>query len=68
MTVESEAPVPDIAVTVAKPLFAGCKLPAVFHNTGAVQLYGAWMVPDDKDTSDARPWYPDPSDSAPWEL
>jgi len=59
IAVESDTPVKDIAVTVAKPLFAECKLPAVFQKTGAVQLYREWMVPDDKDTSDTRPWYPD---------
>jgi hypothetical protein len=59
IAVESETPVRDIAVTVAKPLFAECKLPAVFQKTGATQLYREWMVPDDKDSSEARPWYPD---------
>jgi hypothetical protein len=60
VAVESETPVKDIAVAVDKPLFAECKLPGVFEKTGAVQLYREWMVPDDKDTSAARPWYPDP--------
>jgi len=59
VAVESETPVKDIAVAVDKPLFAECKLPPVFQ-TGAVQLYREWMVPDDKDTSATRPWYPDP--------
>jgi len=60
VAVESESPVKDIAVTVDQPLFAECKLPAVFEKSGAVQLYREWMVPDDKDTSAAHPWYPDP--------
>ena len=60
VAVESESPVKDIAVAVDQPLFAECKLPPVFQKTGAVQLYREWMVPDDKDTSATRPWYPDP--------
>ncbi len=60
VAVESANPLKDITVTVAKPLFAESKLPPVFQKTGAVQLYREWMVPDDKDTSDSRPWYPDP--------
>jgi hypothetical protein len=60
LAVESANPVRDIAVAVAKPLFAECRLPPVFQKTGAVQLYREWMVPDDKDTSDSRPWYTDP--------
>jgi hypothetical protein len=60
VAVESEGPINDITVTVDQPLFAECKLPPVFRGTGAVQLYREWMVPDDKDTSPARPWYPDP--------
>jgi hypothetical protein len=59
VAVESATPVKDIAVTVSKPLFAECALPPVFK-TGAVQLYREWMVPDDKDKSPTRPWYPDP--------
>jgi len=60
VALESEAPVKDIAVTVDKPLFAECKLPPIYQKTGAVQLYREWMVPDDKDSSATRPWYPDP--------
>jgi hypothetical protein len=59
IAVESDAPLANITVAVAKPLFAECKLPAFFQKTGATQLYREWMVPDEKDTSDARPWYPD---------
>lgn len=59
VAVESDTPVKDISVTVAEPLFAKCKLPPVFQASGAVQLYREWMVPDDKDTGAARPWYPD---------
>ena len=43
-----------VNVSVAKPLFAGSKLPAVFEKTGAVQLYREWFV------TDGRGWYPDP--------
>ncbi|MCX6620793.1 MAG: hypothetical protein NTY38_06885, partial [Acidobacteria bacterium] len=60
VAVESEAPVKDIAVTVEQPLFAECKLPAIFAKSGAVQLLREWMVPDDKATGPNRPWYPDP--------
>jgi hypothetical protein len=60
VAVESDTPVKNIAVAVDKPLFAECKLPPVFQETGAVQLYREWMVPDEKITGDARPWYPDP--------
>ncbi|HUS05737.1 MAG TPA: hypothetical protein VMZ52_05560 [Bryobacteraceae bacterium] len=60
VAIESATPVKDLAVTVDRPLFGECKLPAVFQKTGAVQLYREWMVPDDKDTSAGRPWYPDP--------
>ena len=60
IAVESGTAVKDIAVTVDQPLFAECKLPPVFQKTGAVQLFREWMVPDDKDTSPTRPWYPDP--------
>lgn len=59
VAVESGSPLKDIAVTVDKPLFAGSKLPPVFRQTGAIQLYREWMIPDDKDTSPTRPWYPD---------
>lgn len=60
VAVESETPAKDISVKVDKPLFAECKLPPIFQTSGAVQLYREWMVPDDKDTSATRPWYPDP--------
>ncbi len=60
VAVESDTPLKDIAVTVDKPLFAECALPGIFRKTGAVQLYREWMVPDDKDASATRPWYPDP--------
>jgi hypothetical protein len=60
IAIESETPVNDIAVTVDQPLFAESKLPPVFQKSGAVQLFCEWMVPDDKDTSPTRPWYPDP--------
>jgi hypothetical protein len=59
VAIESEAAVKQIAVSVDEPLFAACKLPPVFQKTGAVRVYREWMVADDKDTSDARPWYPD---------
>ena len=60
VAVQSDTPVKDIAVSVDQPLFGECKLPPIFQKTGAVQLYREWMVPDDKDTSPTRPWYPDP--------
>lgn len=60
VAVESETPVKNIAVAIEEPLFAECRLPPVFAKTGAVQLYREWMVPDDKITGEARPWYPDP--------
>ncbi|MCC7342159.1 MAG: DUF4091 domain-containing protein [Bryobacterales bacterium] len=59
VAVESDTPVKDIAVTVDRPLFAECKLPPIFQETGAIQLYREWMVPDEKDTSPTRAWYPD---------
>lgn len=59
VAVESASPLKNIAVTVEKPLFASTKLPPVFQKTGAIQLYREWMIPDDKDTSPTRPWYPD---------
>lgn len=59
VAIESQTPAKQIAVTVDDPLFAACKLPPVFQKAGAVRIYREWMVPDDKDTSDARPWYPD---------
>lgn len=49
-----------IEVTIEKPLFGSAKLPAVFRQTGAVQLYREWFVPDDKQTAEPRGWYPDP--------
>jgi hypothetical protein len=59
LVVESSAPLSGVEVKVTKPLFSGARLPAVFRSTGAVQLYREWFVPDDKDTSATRPWYPD---------
>lgn len=49
-----------VQVKVAKPLFAGNRLPAVFERTGAIQLYREWFVPDDRQKSEPRGWYPDP--------
>ena len=60
VAVESESPVKDIAVrwTSRSSRNASCRLSS--RSSGAVQLYREWMVPDDKDTSPTRPWYPDP--------
>jgi len=60
VAIESETPVSNISVAVNRPVFAESKLPAIFQKTGAMQLYREWMVPDDKDTSAIRQWYPDP--------
>ncbi|MDP2999362.1 MAG: DUF4091 domain-containing protein [Bryobacterales bacterium] len=52
---------PDLAaveVKVAQPLFKSSKLPAIFQS-GAIQLYREWFVPDDKQTAEPRGWYPD---------
>ena len=49
-----------VSVAVDRPLFASSKLPAIFERSGAVQLYREWFVPDDKQTSEPRGWYPDP--------
>ncbi|MCX6621478.1 MAG: DUF4091 domain-containing protein, partial [Acidobacteria bacterium] len=47
-------------VKVSKPLFADAALPRILRNTGAVQLYREWFVPDDRQRSEPRGWYPDP--------
>lgn len=49
-----------VEVKVAKTLFPKSKLPPVFERTGAIQLYREWFVPDDKQRSEPRGWYPDP--------
>jgi hypothetical protein len=59
IAIESETPLQDITVSVDQPLFAECKLPPVFELSGAVQLYREWMVPDEKDRTPARRWYPE---------
>ena len=48
-----------VHIAMDKPLFASNKLPEIFR-TGAVQLYREWFVPDDKQTTEPRPWYADP--------
>ena len=60
LAIESASELRGIEVSVAAKLFGGIRLPAVFSETGAVQLYREWFVPDDKDTSPSRPWYADP--------
>jgi hypothetical protein len=60
LAIESAGALHGIEVNVAARLFGGARLPDVFRDTGAVQLYREWFVPDDKDTSPNRPWYPDP--------
>jgi len=58
--IESAHPITGIEVAVTKPLFNGIKLPGVFQQTGAIQLYREWFVPDDRNRDAAsRPWYPD---------
>lgn len=59
LAIESAMPLSGIRVSVAEPLFADCRLPAIFASSGAVQLYREWFVPDDKDSSPTRPWYPE---------
>jgi hypothetical protein len=59
LAIESGEPVGGIEVRVAEPLFGDCSLPAIFKDTGAIQLYREWFVPDDQDTSPERPWYPE---------
>ena len=49
----------EVSVTVERPLFAGSRLPAVFRQSGAVELYREWFVPDDKQTAEPRGWYAD---------
>ena len=56
-----ESPATLRAIHVAPHLdFGKAALPAVFRQTGAVQCYREWFVPDDKDTSPNRPFYADP--------
>jgi len=49
-----------VELKVTAPLFAESGLPPVFERTGAIQLYREWFVPDDRQTSEPRGWYPDP--------
>jgi hypothetical protein len=46
-----------VTVGVSQPLFASSRLPAVFRETGAVQLYREWFIPDDKQPG---VFHPDP--------
>jgi hypothetical protein len=59
LAIESAQPISGIEVKMIKPLFAASKLPKVLRETGAVQFYREWFVPDDRNTGAARPWYPD---------
>lgn len=45
---------PRAGVSVAKPLFGETKLPKIFAQSGAIQIYREWFVPDDKNE-----WFPD---------
>ncbi len=59
VAIESAQPLSAIDVRLSKPLFAGVKLPPVFQQTGAVQMYREWFVPDDRRKGPDGPWYPD---------
>jgi hypothetical protein len=60
IAIESGTPVSGIEVAIAKPLFAGEKLPPVFQKTGAMQLYREWFVPDERNgEAGPRGWYAD---------
>ncbi|HUW81235.1 MAG TPA: hypothetical protein VMZ31_00395 [Phycisphaerae bacterium] len=61
LAIESKQPLRDVRVEVTEPIFADCQLPKVFE-TGAVQLYRVWSVPDDRPAdvpAEQRWWYPD---------
>ena len=58
LVVESDQPVADIEVRLAKALFPDAALPAVFKASGGIQFYREWFVPEEA----AKPggaWYPD---------
>ncbi|HUS07891.1 MAG TPA: hypothetical protein VMZ52_16425 [Bryobacteraceae bacterium] len=61
LAIESLAPLHAVEVRVAKKPFATGKarMPDVFRESGGVQCYREWFVPDDKDASPTRPWYAD---------
>ena len=59
LAVESAEPLAGVQVSVTKPLFSGSKLPPVFRQVGAIQLYREWFVPDDKQPAEPHAWYPD---------
>ncbi len=60
LAIESPQPLAGIEVSVTEPLFGASQLPEVLQQTSAIQLYREWFVPDDQDTSETRPWYPEP--------
>jgi len=59
LAIESPTTLRAIQVT-ADLRFGNASLPAIFRQTGAVQCYREWFVPDEKDTSANRPYYADP--------
>jgi len=60
LVVETDRPLSDVKVTMEKTLFQNEILPEVFRQTGAIQMYREWFVPDDRDMTTSRGWYPDP--------
>lgn len=52
-----EGPQSKVTVEVSKPLFGANKLPGIFQETGAIQLYREWFVPDGKEPG---VFHPDP--------
>jgi hypothetical protein len=53
LAIESAEPLSAVEVRVSEPLFTGASLPAVFRDSGAVQIYREWFVSDDEN------WYAD---------
>ncbi len=58
LAVESKQPLAGIEARVSKPLFAESRMPVVFKDTGAVQLYREWAVADQPKRG-IREWYTD---------
>jgi len=56
LAIESAQPLSGIQVSAPGALFAESRLPEIFRNSGAVQLYREWFVPDEKSSNQ---WYPD---------
>jgi hypothetical protein len=60
LAIETDRPLTDVSVSISQPLFQDEILPEVFRGSGAMHLYREWFVPDDKDTTASRSYYPDP--------